>query len=138
MRNAYTAGQAARYSGVPYKTLDFWARTEFIVPSVLESTGKGTARIYSFRDLIALRTALKLRQAGISLQALRMVVARLEELDGLESPLAETYLASDGFDVFIKHGDEIRSVLRRPGQVAFTWVLDLSGIVQEVVARTAA
>jgi DNA-binding transcriptional MerR regulator len=128
----FPAREAVRLSTVPYKTLDSWASTGFIVPSIVRSSGKGSDRIYSFRDLVALRAAKKLRDSGISLQALRAVVAHLQHREGLESPLSETFLASDGRDVFEVRGDEVLSLLRRPGQTTFTWVLDLRGVVEEV------
>ena len=132
MNIGFSAGRAARLAGIAYRTLDFWARSGFIVPSIVQSAGKGSDRIYSFQDIVALRVAGKLRAAGISLQALRRVLAYLQEREGYESPLAETYLVSDGKDVFERRQDEILSVLRRPGQAAFSWVLDLSGVVEEV------
>ena len=132
MNAGFPAGQAARLANISYRTLDFWARSGFIIPSIVQSAGKGSDRIYSFRDVVALRVAGKLRALGISLQALRKVLKYLQEREGLESPLAETYLVSDGSDVFEKQGEEVLSVFRRPGQVAFSWVLDLSGVVDEV------
>lgn len=138
MNVGYPAGQAARLAGIPYRTLDFWARSGFIIPSIVQSTGKGSDRIYSFQDIVALRVAGKLRTAGISLQALRQVLAYLQARDGFESPLAETYLVSDGRDVFEKRGDDVMSVFRRPGQAAFSWVLDLGGVVEEVRKQLAA
>ena len=132
MSIGYPSGQAARIAGVSYRTLDFWARSGFIEPSIVQSSGKGSDRIYSFQDIVAIRVAGKLREAGVSLQALRKVLQYLQEREGLEGPLAETYLVSDGHDVFEKRGDEVLSVLRRPGQVAFSWVLDLTGVVEEV------
>ena len=116
----------------------FWDQSSFIKPSIRRSSGKGTDRIYNFRDIVALRVAWKLRRAGISLQALRSVVAHLQQREGLDSPLSEIFLASDGSDVFEMRGDEVLALLRRPGQTAFAWVLDLRGVVEELHALIAA
>jgi DNA-binding transcriptional MerR regulator len=132
VNRGFAAGAAARLSGVSYRTLDFWAKTGFIVPSIVQSAGKGSDRVYSFQDVVALRVANRLRTAGISLQKLRRVTRYLQERDELESPLVETYLISDGIDVFEQHSDEVRSLLQRPGQTTFAWVLDLRSVVDEV------
>lgn len=138
MQRGFPAGQAARLAGVSYKTLDFWARTGFITPSVVPGIGKGSDRIYSFQDIVALRVAAKLREEGVGVQKLRKVVRYLQEREGLESPLAQTYLVSNGRDVYERRGEEITSLLQRPGQLVFAWVLDLQGIIQEVHQRATA
>ena len=65
----FTAGQAAKVTGLKYATVDYWDRSGFLSPSVAGAQGKGSDRVYSFQDLIALRVARQLREAGISLQA---------------------------------------------------------------------
>lgn len=135
----FTAGQAARLARVPYRTLDYWARSGFLVPSVQVAAGRGTDRLYSFGDVIALRVASDLRSQGISLQALRKVVAWLRAR-GYEGGLAEAgpYLVCDGQDVYERKGDELLSAMRRPGHVAFAFVLDLQHLVEEVRAAAQA
>ena len=128
----YTAGQAAKVTGLKYATVDYWDRSGFLSPSVAGAQGKGSDRAYNFQDLIALRVARQLREAGISLQALRKIVRFLRKHKGLSSPLAETYLVTDGHDVFEKQGDAVLSVLRQPGQRCFYFVLDLSRTVAEL------
>jgi DNA-binding transcriptional MerR regulator len=132
-KEAFSAGEAARITGVPYRTLDHWARTRFIVPSVSEASGTGTERKYDFNDLIALRVARDLRTAGISTQALRAVVHRLREEKGLRNPLAELRLVAVGADVhLVTSCKEITSLLKRPAQQAFAFVLDVSRTVSEI------
>jgi DNA-binding transcriptional MerR regulator len=132
---AFTSGQACRLSGVAYRTLDYWASSGFLPPSAQETEGKGTWRGYSFRDIVQLRVAKRLRDAGISLQGLRKVQQRLKQEHSLEAPFAETYLVTNGRDVFdVKRGkDDVWSLLQQPGQRSFPWViLDLSQTVAEV------
>jgi DNA-binding transcriptional MerR regulator len=128
----FTAGQAAKVTGLKYATVDYWDRSGFLSPSVAVAQGKGSDRVYNFQDLIALRVARQLREAGISLQALRKIVGFLRKRKGLASPLAETYLVTDGRDVYEKQGDGVLSVLRQPGQGCFFFVLDLSRTVAEL------
>ncbi len=126
----FSTAQVERLTGVGAKTLHFWDRSGFLSPSVIGAHGTGSRRIYSFRDLVALRVAAQLRDAGISLQSLRRVVIALREMHGLEQPLAETYLATNGYDVFEKRGEDVMSVLRAPGQVSFSFIIDLTRTVE--------
>lgn len=129
---AFTTSEAARLAGLPYATVDFWDRSGFLRPSVTPATGKGSDRAYSFSDVVALRTARELRQAGISLQALRRVVAYLSQRGDLERGLAQVYLVTDGHDVYERRGDEVLSVLRQPGQGCFLFMFDLTAAVDEL------
>jgi hypothetical protein len=53
----------------------------------------------------------------------------------LEAPFAETYLVTNGRDVYkVQHGkDDVWSLLQQPGQRSFPWIiLDLAQTVTEV------
>jgi DNA-binding transcriptional MerR regulator len=135
--DSFTAGEVVRLTSVPYKTLDYWATSTFIVPSIAQAAGVGVWRAYSFDDLVAVRVAVRLRAAGVSLQALRRVVTHLRAR-GMETPLANVFLVSDGHDVYERHGDELISTLRQPDQGAFGWVIDLGAVVEELHQAIAA
>lgn len=76
-KDSFSAGEAAKISGVSYRTIDYWARIRFIVPSIAEANGTGTDRRYSFSDLVALRLAKDLRTAGIATRSLHRIVEYL-------------------------------------------------------------
>ncbi len=57
-RGAYTAERAAALSGVPKSTVHYWARQGILVPSV----SPVRVRLWSYSDLLALRTIYWLRQ----------------------------------------------------------------------------
>jgi DNA-binding transcriptional MerR regulator len=126
----FSTTQVERLTSIGAKTLHFWDRSGFISPSIVQANGTGSRRIYSFRDLVALRVAAQLRDAGISLQSLRKVVLALRDMHDLEQPLAETYLVTNGHEVFEKHGEDVMSVLRQPGQAMFSFVIDLTRTVE--------
>jgi len=133
----FSAGQTAKLSEVDYQTLNYWANSGFLTPSLSAAAGRGTRRLYSFNDLVALRVARKLRDAGISLQALRQVLHYLQKRRERRS-FADAYLLTDGKDVYERHGREgLTSLLRKPGQAVFTWI-DLGSVVDELRERMAA
>jgi DNA-binding transcriptional MerR regulator len=132
MRQTFSAGITSRVTGVPYRTLDYWARSRFIVPSGREASGIGSERRYTFDDLIALRTARELRSAGISTQALRRVIRFLQKWS-VQKPLSELRVIIRGKDVLsVRTNQELVSVLKSPGQYAFSFFLDVGHIVNRV------
>jgi len=133
----FTMGQATRLSGVPARTIDYWDTSGFLQPTIQQASGKGSTRLWSFDDLVALRVAGHLRGAGISLQALRKVIAHLRDRTPPAS-FRNTYLVSDGRDVFDKSGDELISTLRAPGQSVFAWIIDMGAVIEELKAAIAA
>jgi DNA-binding transcriptional MerR regulator len=136
IKENFSAGEAARITGVPYRTLDHWARTEFIAPSIASADGIGTERKYAFSDLVSLRVARELREGGVSTQALRKVVARLRTLKKSHNPLADSRLVVVGSDVqLVGDCQEVVSLLSRPGQSVFAFMIDLGRVVQEVKAE---
>ncbi len=115
MRQTFSAGVASRVTGAPYRTLDSWARSRFIVPGGREASGIGSERQYTFDDLIALRTARELRSAGVSTQALRRVVKYLRA-SGTERPLNELRVIVQGEDVYsVGTNRDLLSALKSPG-----------------------
>jgi len=128
-----TVKQAAVVLNISTSKLNFWDKTDFIRPSVMEHRGRLPIRYYTFQDLVALRVANQLREAGISLQALREVVHRLQAIDGEKNPLAKVRLVAIGDDVYECRNDkELISMLKKPGQSAMKFVLDLKDTVREL------
>ena len=126
----FTAKQVVALTGVPYKRLDSWANLGFLIPSIAEADGTGSRRLYSFQDLVTLRTAKILRDTGISLQGLRKVVQFLRDTHGMEQPLAQTRLIVAGDDVLMVQTDgDLMSVLRYPGQHVLRVIVDLGRLV---------
>jgi DNA-binding transcriptional MerR regulator len=131
---SFSTGDAVRITGVSFRNIDYWARTRFIAPSIAEAQGTGSERKYSFSDLLALRVARELREAGVSTRKLRRVVEFLRTRKGLTShPLAECRLIITGTDVYVATSPEkIMSVLRTPGQTAFAFFFDLGRTMEEM------
>ena len=90
----FTSGQVVSLTGLSYRTVDNWARTRFIIPSINPREGAGIDRLYSAIDVEALR-ASQLRQKGISTKALRRVVDDLRK-QGIEQPLAQARILVAG------------------------------------------
>ncbi len=123
---AYGMTDVERLTGLSRITLHVWDQTGFVSPSIVSGgLGTGNRRKYSFADIVSLRVAKQLREAGISLQALRKVARYLKKRDQLENPFAERMLAVQGADVVMVGKEEIVSLLDKPGQYSFILHLDL-------------
>lgn len=94
----YRGTTACKAAGITYRQLDYWARTELVVPSIRSAEGSGSQRLYSFRDILMLKVIKKLLDAGISLQQIRHAVDHLRQR-GVQD-LTQVTLMSDGVSVY--------------------------------------
>jgi len=129
---SFTAKQVIALTGINPNTLHSWAKTGFVVPSVLNPKGTGNKRQWAFQDVIAIKTAVLLRESGISHQALKKVVSYIQT-QGIERPLVSARLIVSGDDVIYCYDESTYvSALRRPGQVIMQFVIALGELVQEL------
>jgi DNA-binding transcriptional MerR regulator len=134
----FTAEQATRFTGCTSHQLRYWDRIDLVTPSVQATGGRpGVRRLYSFRDLIALKCVRSLLDGGMSLQRVRRAYTFLRKKAGLDQHLSELKLVTDGQSIFkICHNDgEVLDALKE-GQMAFFLALDeVARSVDERVAE---
>lgn len=134
MKIGFTPRQVTRLTGVPYSTLNLWAKNGLIPPTIAAGAGSGSERIYSFSDLAALKVAFELRKSGVSTRSLKKVVEFLRKNDGIEAPLAEARLVVSGRDVLVvRNQRQLMSALAQPGQGCLSFVVDLPRTLGEIV-----
>jgi DNA-binding transcriptional MerR regulator len=129
----YRGPTACSAAGITYRQLDYWARTELVVPSVRSATGSGTQRLYSFKDILVLKIVKRLLDTGVSLQNIRLAVDTLRQ-SGVED-LANMTLLSDGTTVYECTSSEEVVDLLRGGQGVFG--IAVSGALRELVGSLA-
>jgi DNA-binding transcriptional MerR regulator len=127
----FSSGQASKLARLPVAKLDQWERTGFLRASI-PAKSRGFSRLYTFRDVIALRVAGELRAAGVSVQMLRRITAYLRARDGLTATdaLASTNLVMNGDNVYEVMGDVVINV--PSGQRMIVNVIPLHAVVREV------
>jgi tetratricopeptide (TPR) repeat protein len=126
----YTAKDVAQIVGIPESRVRYWAQTGFVGPS-----GKSGGRaVYSFPDLVSVRAAKELLDRGVSLQRARKNLEALRsQLPGIDRPLAQLRVRSDGERVLVADGAGAFEPLS--GQLVMDFALEeLAG---EVAALTA-
>lgn len=94
----YRGPIACSAAGITYRQLDYWARTKLVEPSLRNASGSGSARLYSFRDILVLKVVKRLLDTGVSLQQIRAAIEHLRER-GVDD-LAQITLMSDGASVY--------------------------------------
>ena len=123
---AFTSHQASRLTGCTPRQLRYWDQIGLVRPSIQRTGGRsGVPRLYSFRDLIALRVVQSLLAGGMSLQRVRRAFEYLRRNAGLDGHLSELKLITDGVSIFkvARKRGEIIDALRQ-GQMAFFVAID--------------
>lgn len=138
MEQSFTAEQACRLANCTHHQLRYWDRVDLVKPSVQGSGGRpGVRRLYSFRDLVALRVVRSLLDNGMSLQRVRRAWDYLRREGQMEDHLADVKLVTDGQSIFRVSSDEgeLMDALRE-GQLAFFVAIDeITREVEEDVTR---
>jgi len=123
----FRSGEVTQILGISRRQLLYWVRTGLVRPS---RTTPGGHHRYSFGDLVALKAAKRLIDAGVSLQALRTSIEALQRtLPSVQRPLAELVLVATGDVVLVLHGGAAFEAVT--GQ---EWVFDVAQFQREVDA----
>jgi DNA-binding transcriptional MerR regulator len=117
----YGVKEVQRVVGVTYRQLDYWARTELVVPSVRDAEGSGSQRLYSFQDILKLRIIKSLLDTGVTLQKIRTATDFLSDMK--QSPHGAT-LISDGNRVYAEASPNFLLDLLAKGQGVFAISID--------------
>jgi len=111
-------------TGVSGRQVEHWATSGVVRPSI-PAAGKGSRRGYSFKDLVALRVAKRLKDEGISLQKIRKALAYLRKnFPDVKEPLAELRFLTDGAAIFVMARDPQKLLdTLKGGQFVFSLAL---------------
>jgi tetratricopeptide (TPR) repeat protein len=93
MRQSFTREAALRLLRVSERQLKGWEKQKLVQP----------AEVYGFRELLALRTLIKLRHNRVPPRQIRRAIdALIKKLSGVEDPLTELKLYADGKKVRVE------------------------------------
>lgn len=99
LTDLYSASDVARLFQVAASRLRYWDRTGFLSPS----GRRGRRRCYTFQDLVSVRAAKALIDAGLPLQRVRRSVDSLRALlPKVTRPLTELRVLADGNSVVVR------------------------------------
>jgi len=136
--DAFTAQQACQLTGCTPHQLRYWDRVDLLRPSIQSTGGRpGRRRLYSFRDLVALRVVKSLLDNGMSVQRVRRAWEYLRRTGDMEQHLSEIKLVTDGQSIFRVASDDAELVdALREGQLAFFVAInEITMEVEEDISR---
>ncbi|MAC25956.1 MAG: MerR family transcriptional regulator [Sandaracinus sp.] len=117
LADLYSRAEVARLFGLTEGRLRYWDRTDFLGPSAR----RGRRRYYTFQDLIGVRVAKGLLDAGIPLQEVRRSLSAIRDaLPKVVRPLSELRVIAEGHAMLVR--DEAGTFEPQTGQL----VLDFS------------
>jgi DNA-binding transcriptional MerR regulator len=123
----FRAGEVVQIVGISRRQLQYWAQTDLIRPGARTPGGHGR---YTFEDLVALKTAKRLIDAGVPVQRIRKSIQALREiLPNVRMPLAELVVVATG-DVVLAFRDGM-AIDAISGQ---EWVFEVADLQREVDA----
>lgn len=124
---SFRTGEVVEIVGVSRRQLQYWALTELVRPS---ARTRGGHHRYTFEDLVALKAAKRLIDAGVSVQRIRKSLQQLQQvLPTVRRPLAELVLVATGDVVLVfREGTAFEAVT---GQ---EWVLEVAQFEREIEA----
>ncbi len=136
--DSFTAQQASALTRCTPHQLRYWDKVDLVVPSIQSSDGRpGRRRLYSFRDLVALRVVKSLLDNGMSVQRVRRAWDYLRRTASMDEHLASVRLVTDGQTIFRIAQDESELLdALRDGQLAFFVAInEITKSVEEDVTK---
>lgn len=116
---AFTVALTSALTGATERQLGYWRRTTLLEPEV----SPRRPILYSFRDVLALRTVVRLRQDQ-SLGRIRSAFAGLPELDFTDHPSRYT-LVSTGSSIYVEFDGRGIDLVSKPGHVVLASLDDI-------------
>ena len=125
----FSGPMVCRLTGVTYRQLDYWARTELVTPSITAARGSGSKREYSYSDVLEVKVIKSLLTSGVGLARARQAVECLR--NSLGADLASSSLVMSDAGSVLAHDDGDLVDLLRGGQGVFN-IVPLANVVAEL------
>jgi DNA-binding transcriptional MerR regulator len=125
----FSGPMVCRLTGVTYRQLDYWARTDLVTPSITAAQGSGSKRTYAYSDVLEVKVIKSLLTSGVSLNRARQAVECLR--NSLGADLASSSLVLSDAGSVLARGDGDLVDLLRGGQGVFN-IVPLANVVAEL------
>jgi len=117
---AYPSYLAATLSGASLRQLQYWREQKLLGPELQKTGGR---IFYSYRDVLALRTFVYLREEH-SLQLIRRAMGTLRDLGNIDH-LSKYSLVADGKQIFLLEEQDVVDLTSGPGQLVAAFMRDV-------------
>jgi len=132
MKTAFALKEAARHSELSPQMVMYFCQRGVVGPSKSRRRGRGSRLLFSFADIVMLRTLKRLCDAGVSPKRMASQILELKkrlEIYGPNKPIG-SFLVTDGKRIFLQ--DKNRKLEAPDGQFVFSFVVDVDWIADEV------
>ena len=142
----FSGPAVCRLTGVTYRQLDYWARTDLVTPSITAAHGSGSKRTYSYTDVLEVKVIKSLLDSGVSLARARQAVECLRDSLGADLSSSSLVLSDngsvladyDGLVDLLRGGQGVFNVVSMANMVAeLTTMLGAVAETSEKVTRSA-
>lgn len=120
---AYPAVMVAALSGATVRQLSHWRRQTASGAVLIPEVSNERPILYSFRDVVALRTCVFLRK-DTSLQKVRTAIGNLRNL-GEQKHLSTYTLVADAESIVLVEHDRAVDLVKKPGQYVMAEMSDV-------------
>lgn len=138
---AFNTNYVSSLTGASVAQLNMWDRQGIVSPSILKADGRGSIRLYSFKDIVEAKTVVYLRDNKTRLSEIKKAIQYLKKELDYSRPLSELVLLSDGKRIFCTPGNDINSIssqwliANKNGQLVFTFFVPLGAITKDITAK---
>lgn len=135
-REGYNTQQACALVEATPRQVRYWDEKGLVKPSVRPAGGRGSRRLYSYMDLLALKTVARFRELDLSLQRIRRCVLYLRRhLPSISQPLTFCTLLTDGETLYLALDEKtLVDTARNQGQHVF-YQLSIAALDRELRSR---
>ncbi len=135
-KEAFNTKQVCAFTDITLKQVVYWDKKGIARPSIRPAAGRGSRRLYSYADLLAIKTVKNLRDQGVSLQKIRKCVLYLRKhLPDISQPLHFCTLISDGETVYLVEDEKtLIDTVKLQGQRVF-YHISIAAIDRELRER---
>jgi len=133
---AFNTNFVSSLTGASVAQLNIWDKQEIVSPSILKADGKGSIRLYSYEDIVEVKTVVYLRSQKHSLTCIKKAVEYLKDHYNYDRPLKEASLISNGRDIILT--DKINECYtswvsaNKGGQTLMEFIVPFSSIVSDI------
>jgi DNA-binding transcriptional MerR regulator len=141
--DSFSAKRAANLSGFnTVAMLDYLQRAGVFHPRGTKGgRGRGKRRSYEFRDVLVLKAIKRLLDAGASVSSLSKALSEFQKTNWSADPVTledahgvVRYLVASGDDIYLAKDADVLINLSKKGQLAFSFIIDIDVLWQELRA----
>lgn len=140
VKATYTIREASHLADLSVRMIDYLCRMKIVVPTASRKRGRGNERLFSFGDVLMLRSIQCLLQNGVSVSRLKDDLKKARQrYKGLrpESQINERYIVTNGVRAYFETERGVVDLVMKPDQYVFKFILDLERTRGEILARSA-